>query len=101
MTNAITTDSITERGTATSIGRKSTNSGTAINDSPKPKVDRTKEAIKLIIRIKRIVKTVVIFGFSEWSKLKQLQLPMKSKREPLYGENTKKSRHLDRTIASS
>jgi len=69
MTNAITTDSITERGTATSIGRKSTNSGTAINDSPKPKVDRTKEAIKLIIRIKRIVKTVVILVFLSGANL--------------------------------
>lgn len=101
MTNAITTDSITERGTATSIGRKSTNSGTAINDSPKPKVDRTKEAIKLIIRIKRIVKTVVIFGFSEWSKLKQHHLPVQLKRDPFYGEITKKSSHLDRTISFS
>ena len=46
----MTTESITDKGTATSAGRKKRNNGTATKDSPKPIVDRTKEAIKLIRR---------------------------------------------------
>jgi hypothetical protein len=49
------TDNITDKGTAMSTGKKSRNNGTAINDSPKPNVDLTSEAIKLIMRIKIIV----------------------------------------------
>jgi len=44
-------DNMTDSGTAISTGRKRRNSGTAIKDSPKPRVDRTKEATKLIRRI--------------------------------------------------
>ena len=54
-------DNITDKGTAISIGKKRSNSGTAINDSPKPKVDLTREAKKLMMRIKMIVK-VIFFG---------------------------------------
>lgn len=53
----MTMDNITASGTATSTGKNKRKNGTAINASPKPKVDRTKEAKKLIIRIKTIVKT--------------------------------------------
>ena len=52
---AMTTDSITDKGTAILTGKKKRNNGTAINDSPKPKVERTKEAIKLMIRMNKIV----------------------------------------------
>lgn len=38
----------TESGTAVSIGIASANSGTATSDSPKPNVDRTSVATKLI-----------------------------------------------------
>lgn len=54
-------DSITDNGTATSIGKKRRNKGTAIKDSPKPKVDLTSEAKKLIARINIVVK-VLFFG---------------------------------------
>jgi hypothetical protein len=54
ITNAITIDSITDRGTATFTGKIKRNKGTAISDSPKPKVDRTSEAIKLMKRINKI-----------------------------------------------
>lgn len=57
MTSAITTDSITDNGTAISTGKKKRNSGTAINDSPKPNVERTKEARKLMRRMNKIVNT--------------------------------------------
>lgn len=53
----MTTESITDRGTAISTGRKKRNKGTAINDSPKPNVERTKDAIKLMRRINRTVNT--------------------------------------------
>ncbi|GAA4139150.1 hypothetical protein GCM10022216_16980 [Sphingobacterium kyonggiense] len=53
-------DNITAKGTATSTGKNSRKNGTAINASPKPKVDRTNEARKLMIRMKITVKT----GFS-------------------------------------
>jgi len=58
MTKAITIDSITDNGTATSRGRKSKNKGTAIRDSPKPKIDLIREAKKLMVRIKVIVKII-------------------------------------------
>nr|MBB6152648.1 hypothetical protein [Mucilaginibacter sp. SP1R1] len=38
----------TDSGTATSIGTKRLKSGTATKDSPKPKVERTNVAKKLI-----------------------------------------------------
>ena len=41
----------TDRGTAISMGINRLNSGTATNDSPNPKVDRTTVAIKLMINI--------------------------------------------------
>jgi len=58
MINAITIDSITDNGTAVVAGRKNRKSGTAINDSPKPRVDLTSAAIKLITRIKMILKDI-------------------------------------------
>jgi len=63
MISAITPDDITDNGTAISTGRKRRNKGTAINDSPKPSVDRTKEAMKLMIRINKIVNVETYFGF--------------------------------------
>ena len=45
------TDKRTESGTATSMGRKRISNGTAINDSPKPRVERTNVATKLINRM--------------------------------------------------
>lgn len=62
MTSAIITDNITDKGTATSTGRKKRKSGTATNASPKPKVDRTKDAKKLMRRINKIVKTEYLLG---------------------------------------
>lgn len=53
----MTIDSITAKGTAISTGKNKRKNGTAISASPKPKVDRTNEAKKLIIRINIIVKT--------------------------------------------
>ena len=61
MISAITADNMTDKGTAISMGRKKRNKGTAINDSPKPRVDRTKAAIKLMIRISEIVNTEISF----------------------------------------
>ena len=63
MTSAIITDSITDKGTAISTGRKKRKRGTATNASPKPKVERTKEAKKLIIRINKIVNTKSVFDY--------------------------------------
>jgi hypothetical protein len=49
------TDSITDNGTAISMGKKRRNNGTATKDSPNPNVDLTRDAIKLIRRIREIV----------------------------------------------
>lgn len=46
--SATRTDMRTERGTAVPRGIKSTKRGTAIRDSPKPSVERTRVAMKLI-----------------------------------------------------
>lgn len=48
---AIKIDTNTENGTATSIGMKRMSKGTAINDSPKPNVERTNVARKIITKI--------------------------------------------------
>src|SRR5690606_3772059 len=58
ITSAITIDIITDNGTAISTGKKRRNSGTAINDSPKPNVDLTNDAIKLMMRIKIMVEVI-------------------------------------------
>jgi len=50
-TKATKIDINTERGTAISSGINRMNSGTATKDSPKPKVERTKVAKKLIMKI--------------------------------------------------
>lgn len=50
---------MTDKGTAISTGKNRRNNGTAISDSPKPKVDRTKEARKLIIRINVMVNVIL------------------------------------------
>jgi len=52
---------ITDKGTATPTGRKKRNSGTASKESPKPRVDLTSEAIKLMARIKIIVKVILFY----------------------------------------
>jgi len=51
---------MTDKGTATLAGRKKRNKGTAIKDSPKPKVDRTNEATKLMKRIRTRVGVIWI-----------------------------------------
>jgi hypothetical protein len=50
MKSAITIDSMTDNGTAISSGKKRRNNGTANSDSPKPSVDLTSEAKKLMMR---------------------------------------------------
>ena len=62
---------MTARGTATSTGKNNRKNGTAINASPKPKVDRTKEAIKLMIRINNTVKTGYISLLCDTSNLRK------------------------------
>ncbi len=59
----MTTDSITDKGTAISRGKKRRNNGTAISDSPKPKVERTKDATKLMIRINKTVNKGYVFDY--------------------------------------
>lgn len=56
-------DSITDSGTATFTGKIKRNNGTAIRDSPKPKVDRTSEAIKLMKRINTITNAEYLLIF--------------------------------------
>lgn len=51
----MTAESITESGTAVCGGINSRKSGTAISDSPKPSVDRTKDAKKLMSRTNSMV----------------------------------------------
>lgn len=51
---AIVTDTNTESGAATSIGIRSASSGTAISDSPNPKAERTRVAIKRTISIYKV-----------------------------------------------
>lgn len=58
-------DNITDNGTATFIGKKNRNNGTATNDSPKPKVDLISEAIKLIAGTKIIVNVNSYICFSK------------------------------------
>lgn len=58
--SAMTIDIITDNGTAISMGKKSRNKGTAINDSPKPKVDLTSDAKKLMRRMSSMVKVIFV-----------------------------------------
>ena len=55
--SATRTDMRTERGTAVPRGIKSTKRGTATRDSPKPNVERTRVAMKLISIIAMSVKS--------------------------------------------
>ena len=57
-TAAITMESRTERVTAVSIGIKKMSRGTAISDSPNPKVDRTNVATKTMSRIQSVVGSI-------------------------------------------
>jgi hypothetical protein len=50
-TAAIKIDISTEKGTAISIGIKRISKGTAIKDSPNPKVERNNVAKKIIAKI--------------------------------------------------
>jgi hypothetical protein len=49
------TDKSTDKGTAISMGRKSTSKGTATNASPKPNVDLISVAIKLMASTPMVV----------------------------------------------
>jgi hypothetical protein len=48
---AIRIEISTENGTTISIGIKRVSNGTVINDCPKPKVERTNVAIKIIAKM--------------------------------------------------
>jgi hypothetical protein len=65
---AITIDSITDNGTAISTGKKRRNNGTATSDSPKPSVDLTSEAKKLMMRTRISVDVMWFCKFQslEW-----------------------------------
>ena len=57
----MTIDNMTDSGTATFTGKINRNKGTAMSDSPKPRVDRTSEAIKLMKRMRKMVNTATFF----------------------------------------